>query len=365
MSELFEMEIQSSLKSYRLRIGRHCVQSYLDATSMVQIIDQKVASLFPLLMREGRIEIEACESAKTLTTVADIIEKLRDGGATRQSRLLAVGGGIIQDVATFAASSYMRGIPWTYCPTTLLGMVDSCIGGKSSINVGPYKNIAGNFYPPEEILIDTVFYDSLAPAQKIEGLCEAVKICFAGGDDSFSEYLKFMESGGDILTTPALLAEVIYLVLSTKKKFIEEDEFDQGIRLLLNFGHTFGHALEGGSHYGLSHGIAVGLGMLAGLLFSEQEFGVDPTIPRVRQLRSQIRRLLCRVEALNGQLSTLDVDATVACFRSDKKHTKDQFSMILLNKKGYLERCFVPRTPEYERKIEMVFKSLGSELYEI
>jgi len=363
MSELFKIEIKSSLKPYTVRIGRDIVAPAVGAVSAVQIMDRRVASLFKTLRRPECIEIEALESDKTLITVANIITQLRDGGATRQSHVVALGGGIIQDVATFAASSYMRGIPWTYCPTTLLGMVDSCIGGKSSINVGPYKNIAGNFYPPEEILIDTIFYDTLHPDQKIDGLCEAVKICFAGGDGPFAEYVTRVESDG--IPTSEGLPEMIHLVLSTKKKFIEEDEFDQGIRLLLNFGHTFGHAIEGGCQYAISHGVAVGLGMLAAITMSQQDFGLDPMNARVQQLGGYVRQLLRQVDGLASHLEALDVPATLACFKSDKKHTQDQFAMILINPDGYLTRQFVPKTNEIEQKIGRILRELGTQLYEV
>lgn len=158
---------------------------------------------------------------------------------------------------------------------------------------------------------------------------------------------------------------MIHLVLSTKKKFIEEDEFDQGIRLLLNFGHTFGHAIEGGCQYAISHGVAVGLGMLAAITMSQQDFGLDPMNARVQQLGGYVRQLLRQVDGLASHLEALDVPATLACFKSDKKHTQDQFAMILINPDGYLTRQFVPKTNEIEQKIGRILRELGTQLYEV
>ena len=136
----------------------------------------------------------------------------------------------------------MRGIAWSYMPTTVLAMVDSCVGGKSSINVGPYKNLVGTFHPPKQIDIDPLLATTLASEQIAAGLIEAAKICFCRGPASFAEYLG--QEPGVGMGTQAL-EHVILTSLLAKKHFIEIDEFDKKERLLLNFGHTFGHAIEG------------------------------------------------------------------------------------------------------------------------
>ena len=218
-------EINSSSKSYQVEIGRGQLKSGLYAPKQnFVLVDELVLELYPYLDTDFLIVIPAVEESKSLATVAYVIEKLRLLGANRNSHLIAIGGGIIQDIATFTASIFMRGISWSYYPTTLLGMVDSCIGGKSSINVGQFKNIAGNFYPPERILIDTDFCETLKQQELISGLCEAVKICFASRDEVLTKYLSFTESNG--LVNEANLPDIINLSLMTKKKFIEEDEFD-------------------------------------------------------------------------------------------------------------------------------------------
>lgn len=364
MSELFEIDIHSSLKSYSVAIGSGIAPAALKDDGAIVVMDDALEAFFPWLGNARSIRIPAREASKTLETAATVIERMRDLGANRQSRLVAVGGGIIQDVATFAASSYMRGIEWSYCPTTLLGMVDSCIGGKSSLNVGPYKNIAGNFFPPGRVLIDTEFCTSLPKIQKIEGLLEAVKICYASQGTEFEKYLH-LAGTGELIPNTATLGHIIALSLETKKRFIEEDEFDNGVRLLLNFGHTFGHAIEGASEYRISHGVAVGLGMLSAVSFSEEFDLVDRSLPRIAALVKYVNRLLAHIPDLAKTLEEISPVQTMERFRSDKKHRRDEFAVIIFDKDGLLERRFVPASTENSNRIIRVFENLRRELYEI
>lgn len=357
MSALFKTNIASSIKSYDVTVGVCVAEKMLNQQEAILIVDQKVRDLYPWLQGHKAIVIEAKEENKTLATVAAIIEQLRALGANRLSHVVAVGGGIVQDLSTFAASSYMRGVKWTYFATTLLGMADSCIGGKSSINVGPYKNIAGNFYPPELVLVDTEFCNTLSDEQKIEGLLEAVKICFASEGTAFDEYLAIANSSNPLKDNNRI-AEVIALSLRTKKRFIEEDEFDNGIRLLLNFGHTFGHAIEGASDYRISHGVAVGLGMLAAMEFSQGMGWSNGAVSRIQSLKTHVCSLLSKVDDLAGNLRDLSSKEALEKFRSDKKHRKQEFAVIAFDEKGFLVRRFVPVCQEVEGLIINAFDNL-------
>jgi 3-dehydroquinate synthase len=256
--------------------------------------------------------------------VAYVVEQLRILGANRTSHLIAIGGGIIQDIATFTSSIFMRGISWTYYPTTLLGMVDSCVGGKSSINVGQFKDIAGNFYPPEDILIDTHFCHTLQHQDIISGLCEAVKICFAARGENFSNYLAMTDENG--LVKDSDLSKAIELSLLTKKKFIEEDEFDTGVRLLLNFGHTFGHAIESLTNYKVPHGIAVSYGMDMSNFVSAR-LGYIPD-----KVRLEIRELLQQIWE-GTDISYISVEKYKIALSKDKKNVNQNLGLIL--NKGY------------------------------
>lgn len=364
MSGSFEFDIRSNAKSYHVVVGTDIARPYVEGSPAILLCDENLPTHYPWLRHESCLHIQAREEFKTLDTVGMLIEQLRQHGATRSTRIIATGGGIVQDVATFVASCYMRGIGWDYVPTTLLGMVDSCIGGKSSINVGSYKNIAGNFYPPDAVWVDTRFCSTLSPAQMVEGLCEAVKICYASTDDAFDRYLA-LASSGDLLRDQALVAHVIGLTLATKKNFIEEDEFDNGIRLLLNFGHTFGHALEGASGYRISHGIAVGLGMLASLSFSEAEGLVDCSCMRASKLRAHLRWLLAQVPGLKAELARIPAEALLRRFDSDKKHTADCYAVIAYDADGSLIRHLIPRTAATGQTLRQAFAAMERELNEI
>ncbi|MCC6441352.1 MAG: 3-dehydroquinate synthase [Rhodanobacteraceae bacterium] len=364
MSGSSEFDIHSSTKSYRVVVGTDIARARMEASSSILICDEILPARYPWLQREPCIRIQAREEFKTLDTVGLLVEQLRKHGATRGTRVIAAGGGIVQDVATFATSCYMRGIGWDYVPTTLLGMVDSCIGGKSSINVGTYKNIAGNFYPPDAVWVDTQFCSTLSPAQMVEGLCEAVKICYASTNDAFDQYLALAASG-NLLRDQAMVARIIGLTLATKKVFIEADEFDNGIRLLLNFGHTFGHALEGASGYRISHGVAVGLGMLASLSFSEAQGLTDRSCARVSRLHAHLRWLLAQVPGLDAELTRIPANDLLRCFDSDKKHTAERYAIIAYDAEGFLIRHSVPRTAATEQALRQAFAAVERELNEI
>lgn len=354
MLETFKVQFSSG--SYEVVIGSGLATSAAaeDALNILQIIDSNVNALWPKVCKNNAIKILAIEENKTLFKVAEVIESLRALGANRQSLLSVYGGGIVQDLATFVASSYMRGIQWIYSPTTLLGMVDSCIGGKSSLNVGIYKNIAGNFYPPQKIIIDTEFCKTLEAKELIAGLCEASKICFSCGGSAFDNYLDIFD-GIFFPVTQDQLHQLISLSLLTKKRYIEEDEFDQGVRLLLNFGHTFGHAIEASTNFLVSHGVAVGLGMLAEMELSRQLGYLVAPVSRVEKLQGYIAALMAHVPDLHKNLATLSIGKAMESFKSDKKHGKDFYHLILTNKLGQLERACIPNTLELDARIESIF----------
>ena len=357
MSESFE--IQASQGRYTITIGHGLISAgqLPRPTNSGRIIDQNVATLWPATSGPGDLQILAIEDNKTLETVAALIGGMRAQGLQRASHLYALGGGIVQDLATFAASCYMRGITWSYCPTTLLGMVDSCIGGKSSINVAGYKNIAGNIYPPTEVLIDVAFCSTLAPQEHIAGLCEAVKICFASRTNAFDRYMDLC-AGTTPFLTPEKLEQVVVLSLGVKKVFVEEDEFDKGVRLLLNFGHTFGHAIEAASHFSITHGVAVGLGMLAELELA-RALGLAPNGQvRIVRLETYLRSLLAEVEGLAHHLAHLDLDEAVRSLKADKKHGNGLYSMILAQSDGFLERGTLPVTAELDARVRSLFARL-------
>jgi 3-dehydroquinate synthase len=360
---MFEsFEISASTGSYSVYIDPGAFDRQIDEYQQAVIIaDSFFRGALPSWIESSHAVIyyDASESIKSLDSAPGLIEQVRRSGANRQTQFVAIGGGVIQDLTAFAASIYMRGVQWVYIPTTILGMVDSCIGGKSSINVGPYKNLVGTFHPPLRVLVDPKFARTLPLDQHASGIIEAAKICFCHSPESFRSYLACNPHPG---METAALAALITHSLRAKKWFIEIDEFDQNERLLLNFGHTFGHAIEGASNYGISHGIAVGLGMLCALAFGRQstEDGSDPYAgaPTVRKLEDHLGTILRVIPSLSSQLAGLQLKDVLERFESDKKHRQESYVLILVEPSGRVIAKEIPKSPKSMLRIQDAIKAV-------
>lgn len=348
-------DVRSASGGYRVHVGTGFINdTALVNKSAIFLIDERLRSVLPAAAKNV-IAIAATEDNKSLEQAAPVIKALRDLGANRKSEIVAIGGGIIQDIATFVASIYMRGLPWKYLPTTLLGMVDSCIGGKSSINVAGYKNLVGNFYPPKEILVDLEFIRTLNAEQIAAGLCEAVKICYAHSDKQFSGYLK----ASPLFDLSINTAEnVVVRSLRCKQWFIEKDEYDQKERLLLNFGHTFGHAIEAATNFAVSHGIAVGVGMMVAEEFAHKNNLLNETgKQRTKKLSDYVFTLLAAVPALARELQAVEINKILEKFESDKKHLPDAFRVVLPTSDGHLELMSIEKTPTVKSAISDAYRA--------
>lgn len=350
-------EIRSSTGTYMVHVETGVASAELSRVlAPASIIADHffATAALPSLAASHPIWIEATEYEKSLDRAPALIERMRAAGANRSTPLVAVGGGVIQDISAFVASIYMRGLSWSYVPTTVLAMVDSCIGGKSSINVGSYKNLVGTFHPPQAIYIDPAFAESLPRDQFASGLIEAAKICFCRGEAAFSSYLACSPS---VNMTTTQLERVIVASLLAKKYFIEIDEFDKKERLLLNFGHTFGHAIEGASDYGIPHGIAVGIGILCSLAF-QRERGVEVDgVPRVALFEAHLAEMVRQLPGLHEHLAGLDLDDVLERFASDKKHSVDHYSLILVDSSGEVQLERMEQTPELTSAIRRAIET--------
>lgn len=227
------------------------------------IIDSNVASLFSqslnsILNRPNVILIEAIETNKSIEKILPIYQTLIDSNIRRDHTLVAIGGGIIQDITCFVASTLLRGLKWRFIPTTLLSQADSCIGSKSSINFGKTKNILGTFNPPDEIFICGKFLDTLEEKDILSGIGEMIKVHAIDSAQSFDDISGDYDS---LVIDRAVLTKYIHRSLAIKKRYIEEDEFDKNVRNIFNYGHSFGHAIEAATNFGVPHGIAVTMGM--------------------------------------------------------------------------------------------------------
>lgn len=207
------------------------------------------------------IGVQSGDASKSLREVERIAKQMLKLGCKRKTLLISVGGGMISDLGGFVASIFMRGIPCMHIPTSLLGMVDASIGGKTGVNLGKMKNILGSIHHPAAILIDTSIAAGIPEAQLKEGMVEVVKIA-AMRDRIFFEWLE-QNIERILKRDQEALTKAITDAVSLKAKTVEEDENDTLIRLLLNFGHTVGHAIEALSGFSLSHGECVSIGMVA------------------------------------------------------------------------------------------------------
>jgi 3-dehydroquinate synthase len=209
--------------------------------------------VFQMILQHG-------EQAKSVQNFQKILNFLADNNFDRTDLIVAVGGGVVGDISGFVASSYLRGIQFIQIPTTLLAQVDSSVGGKTAINILSGKNLVGAFYNPKGVIIDTNVLHSLPNRQLKAGLAEVIKYAFIQNKALFSLLKKYSKK---ILSKDhKIIEEIIFLSLQTKARIVTKDEKENGIRAILNFGHTFGHAIEAhGKYKKILHGEAVAKGM--------------------------------------------------------------------------------------------------------
>lgn len=227
------------------------------------LIDANVARLYaeklkPILDHKNTVVIETTEENKSIERIIPVFERLVANNVRRDHILIAIGGGIIQDITCFIASTLLRGMKWKFVPTTLLSQADSCIGSKSSINLGKTKNIIGTFNPPNEIFVCTGFLDTLENKEILSGIGEILKVHAIDSAAAFDQLSADYEA---LLNDRKVLLAYIRRALLIKQRFIEVDEFDRGVRNIFNYGHSFGHAIEAATNFGVPHGIAVAMGM--------------------------------------------------------------------------------------------------------
>jgi 3-dehydroquinate synthase len=330
-----DLTVSSSTGTYGISIGLGGGQEAATAADVV-VVDANLRHLVPSAVGEP-IEVVASEDVKTLAGVESLSLQLRARGVNRQSTMCAIGGGSIQDLATLTAALYMRGIRWTYVPTTLMAMADSCIGGKSAINAGGYKNLLGNFNPPSMIFVDPEVAATLPEVDLMCGVAEAVKICFVSGPEDFVRFVDAVDVGSylDVSTIEALVT----MALVAKKRIVEVDEFDIGERQLLNFGHTFGHALEAATGMALPHGLGVAIGMRAAV-----RHPMAGSTDLTESLDTYSQRLLERALSDGWVTPAVDWERFQEAFQSDKKHLPDAYRVVLPGGDGRLMLLPLPRT---------------------
>ena len=263
--------------------------------------------------------VEGGEESKSYHGLIPLFECLVGCGFRKNHRLIAIGGGITQDVAAFVASILYRGVEWLFFPTNVLTQCDYCIGSKTSINFKNFKNQLGGFYPPSAIYIDTQFTTTLGEREIASGLGEMLHYFLV---NSSADFNLFLEHAPSVRKGGAGLEVLMHRSLEIKKAMIEIDEFDQGPRNVFNYGHTFGHALESATNYLIPHGTAVSYGIdLANLV--SVHFGFL-TIEERNRIRPA-----CELVFNGAPLPEIDMDRYFIALQKDKKNVGSQLGLIL------------------------------------
>lgn len=268
------------------------------------------------------IQLPAGEEHKQQKTVDGIINQLLQWQADKQTVIVGVGGGVITDMAGYAASIYKRGVKLVQVPTSVLAMVDAAVGGKNGVDVGPYKNQVGTIYQPEYILFDYSFLNTLPEAEWVNGFAEIIKhACIRD-----AEQFKFLagKTIADFMQDAALVSSLVEKNVGIKISIVLKDELETGDRKLLNFGHTLGHAIE--ATYGLPHGHAISIGMVAAAEISE-------SINNFKQDEKQQVIDLLQQYQLPVRFS-FDREKIWEILVNDKKRENDSMSFILLDAIG-------------------------------
>jgi len=253
-------------RSYPITVGRGLLSScneYFNLKRRVFIVtdsgvpEEYAKAVAALAERATVVTVPEGEDSKSLATFSSLLSKMLEFGMTRTDCAVAVGGGVVGDLTGFLAASYMRGIDFYNIPTTLLSQVDSSIGGKTAINLDGVKNIVGAFHQPKGVLVDLDTLKTLPKRQISSGLAEALKMSLTSDEELFALF-----ENGDI--NDENIEKIVVAALKIKKQVVESDERESGLRKILNFGHTLGHAIESEEGMsGLYHGECVALGMLA------------------------------------------------------------------------------------------------------
>lgn len=312
------------------------------------LIDARVAGLYASLLGDIRshpntIVIEAREENKSIERTIPVFERLVANRIRRDQTIVAIGGGIIQDVCCFIASTLLRGVPWRFVPTTLLAQADSCIGSKSSINLGATKNIIGTFNPPQDIFVNAEFLETLEPQEIHSGIGEILKVHAIDGIESFTA----LAADFDRLTTDrSVLQRYIRSALRIKRRFIEEDEFDRGIRNVFNYGHSFGHAIESATDYLVPHGIAVSIGMdMANFIAARRGFTSEHHYLRMHPP--------LRVNYDRYARTPIPLEPLLSALMKDKKNTSTMLGLILpVGDAASIQRVQVPRDDAFRAQCE-------------
>lgn len=325
------MNLHSKVKDYSVKIvdsvlqQRDLIFSGLQSDRLFYFVDKNVYTIYnkelkPFIKDDFCCIIPATETNKEYLKLSEYYQTLIKAQFTRNDILVTIGGGILQDISGFIASTLYRGVRWIFFPTTLLAQADSCIGSKTSINFNSSKNLIGTFYPPDMIFIDIAFCQTLPFEYFNSGLGEIIKFHLLSDKQRYDFLKKYLACGD--LRNNEYFKPIILSTLEIKKSYFEGDEFDMGRRNLLNYGHCFGHALESASDFAVCHGEAVLVGM-----------GFANLLSLRRGIMSQGKydefEEIMQAHYPRFDLSAIRLDDIIYYLKRDKKRVGKDLTMIL------------------------------------
>src|SRR5690554_1606062 len=319
-----------TLQNYDVIIENQCMQTLNQKVSEIYehediyvITDHNVLKLYKdfLIKKLSSfklhfVSIEPGELSKSLATYEEVITKLLNLGIRKNHLIVGFGGGVVGDLAGFVAATLFRGTPFIQIPTTLLAMVDSSIGGKTGLDLNEGKNLIGAYKNPLKVLIDPAFLDTLPKVEYKNGLAEVLKHGLIG-DPKLYEYLKLNDK---------LTLNEIKRAIQVKLNIVKKDPFEQNERMFLNFGHTFGHAIERHYDFAIKHGVAISYGMLISL-----ELGIKAKITPAN-LFDDVKNILLRLELVKEPL--LDKKLFIEYIGFDKKNLADGLRFVYIKNIG-------------------------------
>lgn len=336
-----KVNVELGDRSYEVRIGVSLLERlglWLKekgyAGKAVIVTDTIVKGLYANVLRENLnkagfevtlLEVPPGEKYKSLETAAGLYDKLTDAFAERITPVLALGGGVVGDLAGFVAATYLRGLPLIQVPTTLLAQVDSSIGGKTAVDHGRLKNTIGVFYQPVMVVADIDTMKTLPKDEFAHGLAEIIKNAAVGDRDLFAFLESNIKRAREL--DPDVLENMISEAAGIKAEIVAKDEREEGLRGILNYGHTVGHAIEAVSGFRLKHGQAVAIGMIVAARISSRMGILDG---------GEVDRLekLIIAAGLPAQMPGLDKKKVMQAMQHDKKVRRDKIRFVLLKSIG-------------------------------
>ena len=309
------MKIKSSIRNYTVEFSNNFIKS------IDQIYNDGDIIIFDNILYTPELDKYRCiqlynvtEQTKDFNNISTIINSII-GKFNKKNKLIAIGGGITQDVVGFISSILFRGVEWIFYPTTLLAQGDSCIGGKTSINFNTYKNQLGNFYPPYKVIVCNEFLDTLTKIDIKSGLGEMLHFFLVSSKADYDFFIKNQHDFKKLTTR----------CLDIKRSYIEIDEFDKNERLILNYGHTFGHAIEAVTNNEIAHGIAVSVGMdVANFISYKKGYITYELFKRIQKTLSSIYY----------DIKLPNIEQLIIALKKDKKNISNKSNCVLTKGPG-------------------------------